>query len=674
MKGTDSITTIKGVGEKTATLFKKLFINNVYELINYFPREYFRYEVPVNINELYEGCVFSIEANIVTSPELKRKGNRQSITCTVKDPSGTLRVTWYNQPYIARQLKIGYRMIFRGKVSRRGNLLVMEQPKFYTRDEYRKLCGVLQPVYPLTEGLTNNAVSKAVATALNQIEDYEDFVPRKISRKYGLIKREDAIREIHFPKSTETMQAARTRLAFDELFSFLIVLRVSRLSREKIDNNYIIKWDKSCDDLLNRLPYRLTGAQTRVLNEIREDLTADTPACRLIQGDVGSGKTILAIFALFMTALNGYQGCIMAPTEVLARQHFRLINELLKPYGINTVLLTGSLTAKERKSIYEQIADGSADIIVGTNALIQTGVEYKNLALVITDEQHRFGVRQRAALGGKGNYPHTFYMTATPIPRTLAILLYGDMRLSIIDELPADRLKIKNCVVDSSYRSKAISFITQQVKQGRQAYIICPMVEESESIDAENVIEYTQMLKEQLPADITTTCLHGKMKPAEKNSIMSRFEQGEIDVLVSTTVVEVGVNVPNATVMVIENSERFGLAQLHQLRGRVGRGEYQSYCIFISGNPSKETMERLGIMQKTNDGFKIAEADMQTRGPGDMLGVRQSGDMEFVVADIYRDTEALYNAKEAVESMNLEELESVFNSLDIMSKTENLRF
>ena len=411
-----------------------------------------------------------------------------------------------------------------------------------------------------------------------------------------------------------------------------------------------MKIQEEAEELKKKLPYSLTEAQERALQEIYSDLSGGLIMNRLVQGDVGSGKTILAVLALLQAACNGFQGALMAPTEVLAKQHFQSVTELFETYGIKkkVVLVTGSMTAKEKRTAYEQIASHEADIIIGTHALIQEKVVYDKLALVITDEQHRFGVGQREALGSKGDEPHVLVMSATPIPRTLAIIIYGDLDISVIDQLPASRLPVKNCVVNTSYRKKAYDFIAKQVAEGRQAYVICPMVEKSEMIEAEDVLDYTRMLKSQLPPSICVEYLHGKMKGKEKNAVMERFAANEIQVLVSTTVIEVGVNVPNATVMMIENAERFGLAQLHQLRGRVGRGKYQSYCIMVNCGDEEGTSKRLDILNRSNDGFYIASEDLKLRGPGDIFGLRQSGDMEFRLADIFTDASVLKTASEEV--------------------------
>ena len=445
-------------------------------------------------------------------------------------------------------------------------------------------------------------------------------------------------------------------------FDFTYSLRKFKDSDKDNENRFVINNSEVISTIINDLPYKLTNAQLRTWNEIEKDMSGSKVMNRLIQGDVGSGKTIVATLALISAALSGYQGAIMVPTEVLARQHLESINELIaeNELNINTVLLTGSMKAKEKREAYAKIESGEVSIIIGTHALIQDSVNYKNLALVITDEQHRFGVRQRESIANKGSMPHIIVMSATPIPRTLAIIMYGDLDISIIDELPANRLPIKNCVVGTNYRPNAYKFIEQQVVQGRQAYIICPTVEFSEAIEGENVIDYCDTLKNIFPPYINIEYLHGKMKPAMKNEIMDRFAKNEIQILVSTTVVEVGVNVPNATVMMIENAERFGLAQLHQLRGRVGRGKHQSYCIFMSASKSKETKKRLDILNHSNDGFKIASEDLRLRGPGDLFGIRQSGLMNFKLGDVYQDAKILQMANEAADQLTEDDEEWIW--------------
>jgi ATP-dependent DNA helicase RecG len=660
LKYNDRINVIKGIGEKTEKIFHKLEIETVQDLIEHFPRGYEEFQKPIPIAQLREGETVTIEASLVGSPKRRRVRNLQIINAKVKDSSGSLYLTWFNMPFLQKTLRMGYHYIFRGKVVRKNGVLVIEQPRIYQRPEYYKLLNVLQPVYPLTEGLTNAAVTKAIRQALEQLEFAKDYIPSKIRKEYNLMDRTKAIREVHFPKDRERMQKARQRLVFDEFFLYSLALRHLKEQKSRVKTAYPMMEQPECKQMIRDLPYALTGAQLRVWQEIKKDLSSDYGMNRLIQGDVGSGKTVLAILSLLMAVKNGYQACMMVPTEVLAKQHYRSLTDAFQKFGISVCLLVGSMTAKEKREAYDRIERHEVEVIVGTHALIQEKVEYDRLGLAITDEQHRFGVKQREALMSKGGQPHVLVMSATPIPRTLAIILYGDLDISIVDELPAKRLPIKNCVVGTDYRPNAYRFIDKQAAQGRQAYVICPMVEESEEIEAENVIDYTETLKEALAPGITVEYLHGKMKPKEKNEIMERFADGEIKVLVSTTVVEVGVNVPNATVMMVENAQRFGLAQLHQLRGRVGRGEYQSYCIFVCDSNRKEAWERLSILNKSNDGFYIAGEDLRLRGPGDILGIRQSGTMEFKMADIFTDVEDLKAAAEAVKALSVKEVADIF--------------
>ena len=453
---------------------------------------------------------------------------------------------------------------------------------------------------------------------------------------------------MHFPADEEEMRAARDRLVFDEFLLFILGIRRLKESQEALSNEARMAEAAQAERLMAELPYELTGAQKRVWKEIRGDLAGNHVMNRLVQGDVGSGKTILAVLALVTAGCNGYQGALMVPTEVLAKQHFQSVSELLETYGIplKAVLLTGSMKASEKRRAAEAIACGTVQIVIGTHALIQEKIAYRRLGLVVTDEQHRFGVRQRETLANKGLHPHVLVMSATPIPRTLAIILYGDLDISVVDELPAHRLPIKNCVVDESYRPAAYRFMEKETALGHQVYIICPMVEESEELELENVMDYTKKLQKILPGH-QIACLHGKMKPKEKNEIMERFAAGETSILVSTTVIEVGINVPNATVMMVENAERFGLAQLHQLRGRVGRGKAQSYCIFMSGKKGKETKKRLEVLNRSNDGFYIAGEDLKLRGPGDLFGIHQSGILEFRLGDVFQDAKVLQSAGEA---------------------------
>lgn len=661
MKYNDSVTKINGIGEKTQKTLRRIGIETVQDLLEHYPRGYEEFGMPIPIAQVSEGSVATIEAYLGITPRLRRVRNLQILNVQVRDSSGTLLLTWFNMPFLMNRLAKGKCYLFRGKVRLKNGALVMEQPKiFYNKDDYYKLLKVLQPIYPLTEGLTNNLIIKSMHEVHKNLEFAKDYIPERICMEYSLMDRTKALKEIHFPRDRESLKNARQRLVFDEFFLYSLALRRMRESKATTLTEYPMREVKECDKLIESLPYSLTKAQQFVWNEIKRDLASEHAMNRLVQGDVGSGKTILAVLALLMAVKNGYQASIMVPTEVLAKQHYRSLCSLLSAFDVSVCLLVGSMTAKEKNEAYERIREHRADIIVGTHVLIQEKVEYNNLALVITDEQHRFGVRQREELMTKGKSPHVLVMSATPIPRTLAIILYGDLDISIVDELPARRLPIKNCVVDTSYRPTAYRFIENQVTQGRQAYVICPMVEESEMIEAENVIDYTQQIKEAMSSDISIEYLHGKMKPKEKNSIMERFAEGKIQVLVSTTVVEVGVNVPNATVMMVENAERFGLAQLHQLRGRVGRGEHQSYCIFVCGTRSKEARERLEILNKSNDGFYIAEEDLKLRGPGDLFGIRQSGELDFKIGNIYTDASILKLAAQAAKSLDDDEAEMIF--------------
>lgn len=650
------ITSLKGIGEKTAKLFAKLGVETVEELLHDYPRAYDAYEEPVPIGKLREKEMFAVSGQLMKTPSVRRFKNIQVIITDVRDMTGALQLTWYNMPYLRNVLQMGQILIFRGRVVKKSGRLTMEQPDVFTPEQYRRIMHSMQPVYGQTKGLGNKAITRAVQQALEQRQMEREYLPEELCSRYELAEYNYAIEHIHFPADKKELLFARKRLVFDEFLFFLLSVRRLKEKRQDLKSKYVTPRAPEVDKLLASLPYELTGAQKKVLEEVRKDMESGLVMNRLVQGDVGSGKTIVAVLALLETAMNGCQGAMMAPTEVLAKQHYESITELFATYGIEkqVVLVTGSMTAKEKRIAYEKIASHEADIIVGTHALIQEKVHYDRLALVITDEQHRFGVGQREALGNKGSKtdpeltPHVLVMSATPIPRTLAIILYGDLDISIIDEMPAERLPIKNCVVNTGYRDKAYQFIAREVAAGRQAYVICPMVEESEMIEAENVLDYTKLLREKLPAGITVEYLHGKMKGKEKNQIMERFAFGEIQVLVSTTVVEVGVNVPNATVMMIENAERFGLAQLHQLRGRVGRGAHQSYCIMVNCSDQDGTQERLDILNRSNDGFYIASEDLKLRGPGDFFGLRQSGDMEFKIADIFTDANLLKTVSEEV--------------------------
>ncbi len=649
------ITELKGIGEKYAQLLGRLSVYTVEDLVGLYPRDYELYQEPAFISTLspdYENNNVVIDGVVSKKIDVYHAGKLAVISTFINDENGDrIKCTWFNMPFLKSSLKLGMRYIFRGRVVIKNGIKILEQPQMYTRLQYSEIEGTMQPIYPLTKGLSNKTVANAVHQALEKFDAglEKEYIPGYVRQKNELAEHNYAVVNIHFPKSMEDYIQARKRLAFEEFFLFVLAVRSLRNSNERIPNGYIIQNDSRTDDFIEKLPFSLTNGQKSAWTEVKKNMSGKGLMSRLIQGDVGSGKTIIAVLALMNTAYAGYQAAMMVPTEVLAKQQYDSITKMFNNMGVelNVSLLVGSMTAAAKRKVYEDIENGRTDIVIGTHAVIQEKVIFKNLALVITDEQHRFGVNQRRDLSDKGNNPHILVMSATPIPRTLAIIVYGDLDISVIDELPAERLPIKNCVVDESYRPNAYKFIENQVHAGRQAYVICPMVEDSENIEAENVIDYAKKLSGELPDDIKVEYLHGKMKASQKNEIMEKFSKNEINVLVSTTVIEVGVNVPNATVMMVENAERFGLAQLHQLRGRVGRGGFQSYCIFVSGNKSKKTKDRLEILNKTNDGFKIAEEDLKLRGPGDFFGVRQSGDFDFGIADIYTDAKVLKSASEA---------------------------
>lgn len=649
------ITELKGIGEKYAQLLGRLSVYTVEDLVGLYPRDYELYQEPAFISTLspdYENTNVVIDGVVSKKIDVYHTGKLAVISTFINDENGDrIKCTWFNMPFLKSSLKLGMRYIFRGRFVIKNGIKILEQPQMYTRSQYSEIEGTMQPIYPLTKGLSNKTVANAVHQALEKFDAglEKEYIPGYVRQKNELAEHNYAVVNIHFPKSMEDYIQARKRLAFEEFFLFVLAVRSLRNSNERIPNGYIIQNDSRTNDFIEKLPFSLTNGQKSAWMEVKKNMSGKGLMSRLIQGDVGSGKTIIAVLALMNTAYAGYQAAMMVPTEVLAKQQYDSITKMFNNMGVelNVSLLVGSMTAAAKRKVYEDIENGSTDIVIGTHAVIQEKVIFKNLALVITDEQHRFGVNQRRDLSDKGNNPHILVMSATPIPRTLAIIVYGDLDISVIDELPAERLPIKNCVVDESYRPNAYKFIENQVHAGRQAYVICPMVEDSENIEAENVIDYAKKLSGELPDDIKVEYLHGKMKASQKNEIMEKFSKNEINVLVSTTVIEVGVNVPNATVMMVENAERFGLAQLHQLRGRVGRGGFQSYCIFVSGNKSKKTKDRLEILNKTNDGFKIAEEDLKLRGPGDFFGVRQSGDFDFGIADIYTDAKVLKSASEA---------------------------
>lgn len=658
-----NIRELKGIGEKSEQLFHKLNVYNTDDLLKFYPRTYDVYEEPVMVSHMTEEKVYALEGIVVSPCELNARGRYRILTVTLSDEEGNrIRATWFNMPFLKNQLKQGYRYIFRGKVAFRGNLVFMEQPVLYTLDEYNQKLNSMQPVYPLTAGLTNNLVVKAIKQCLAQAVSYEEYLPETILKSNNFMSNNEALEKIHFPKDMEELSRARKRIVFDEFLLFSLGIRNRKNINLAAHNDIIIPKSAYSATILANLGYELTNAQKKVCEEISKDMISSHVMNRLVQGDVGSGKTIVALLAMADAANAGYQSALMAPTEVLAKQHYEAFCETIRKNSldINCVLLTGSMTAAAKRKVHEKIENGTADFVIGTHAVITDKVSFSHLGLVITDEQHRFGVLQREKLHKKGENPHVLVMSATPIPRSLAIILYGDLDISIIDEKPSNRLPIKNCVVDTSYREKSYKFINDELLKGHQAYIICAMAQENEANDGaelENVVQYADKLKKRFGKGVKIEYLHGKMKPLEKNSIMESFEKGDIQILVSTTVVEVGINVPNATVIMVENAERFGLSGLHQLRGRVGRGKDQSYCIFVSDTKNPLTRERLNILKDSNDGFYVAEQDLKLRGPGDLLGTRQSGDFNFALADIYIDAATLKLAGETAGELLLKDPE-----------------
>ncbi len=648
-----SLLALKGIGEKTKAVFERAGIRTVGDLLSYYPRAYRTYPPIADTTKGLPGEDLAICGVLERAPQVSYRNGVAVATAYVRDGAGRILARWFGMPYLRNTLKPGVPRVFFGKLANRGRVRSLDQPAVFSPEQYETLMQTMHPLYALTKGLTNQMVEKAVRQALSHAELRAEFLDERTRGTYRLAQYGQALEDIHFPPDGARQAAARNRLAFDEFLLFLLALRRFRDAGEGRESLFPISRSPVTERVIAGLPYALTAAQRRVWEEIQNDLAGPGVMARLVQGDVGSGKTILAFLAMILVAQNGLQGCLMAPTEVLARQHYEGLQELLLNAGLpcSAVLLVGSMTPKEKREAKRRIASGEVSMVLGTHALIQENVSFRNLALVITDEQHRFGVRQRETLGGKGKDPHVLVMSATPIPRTLAVILYGDLQISVLDELPARRLPTKNCVVDVSYRPRAYRFVQKEVEKGHQAYVICPMVEEGEQLGLEDVLSYSARLRGIFPASTQIGCLHGRMRPKEKNAVMERFLRNEIQVLVSTTVVEVGVNVPNATVMVVENAERFGLAQLHQLRGRVGRGESQSYCILISGQPGAPTKKRLEILNQSNDGFWIAEEDLKLRGPGDLLGVRQSGELAFRLADVFADAGVLQQASAAADGI-----------------------
>ncbi len=648
---TTDIRYIKGIGEQRAKSLAKLNIFTLRDLISYFPRAYDDRRAARRIADLQDGETACVEAMIASAPTLHRiRKGMELVKVRVVDESGALDIVFFNQVYMRDNLRVGDTYTFFGKAEGEGRRKSMANP-IVEKEGSRTVTGRIVPVYPLTAGVTQNFLVKSMEQGLAACRDLlPDVLPDEVRRAHNLSHISYAYEKIHFPEHEEELNIARRRLVFEELFLLAIALKKLRTRREDLSCPPYSNTDLS--EFFAHLPFSLTGAQQRAANEVLADFRAGRPMNRLVQGDVGSGKTMVAAAAMVCAVRNGHQSALMAPTEILAEQHYRGLAPLLEKMNISCALLTGGMPVRERRRVLAGLADGSIRVAIGTHALISENVAYENLGLVVTDEQHRFGVAQRAALSAKGTDPHLLVMSATPIPRTLALIIYGDLDVSVIDELPPGRQKIDTFSVTGAYRERIYAFLRKEIAAGRQAYIICSMVEQSdEGDDRAAVTAYAKHLQENIFPDLRVAYVHGRMKSKEKDAVMTAFAAGETDILVSTTVVEVGVDVPNSTVMVVEDADRFGLSQLHQLRGRVGRGQHKSYCILISDNKNEDTRQRLKVMAKTSDGFKIAEEDLRLRGPGDFFGQRQHGLPALKVADLSCDMALLKEAQAAAHEL-----------------------
>lgn len=647
MKLSDSVQYIKGIGEKRAQLFARLGIYTVSDLLWHLPRDFEDRSTIKNISDLLDGETVCVRGHLIQGIRSFRSGGGVRICQTAfSDGSGILKATWFNAPYIQKALESGREYVLFGKVAFKANHFEMVNP-VCEKDEAGVKTGRLMPVYPLTAGLSQNSIRDALKNVFDKLEEkQEEILPAEIVEKYGYPDINTALYNIHFPECAEEFFAARERLSFEEM----LVMQTGILKMKTLRKNYVspkIGNIKCVKEFAASLPFELTGAQKRTINEICADLKKTEPMNRLVQGDVGSGKTMVAAAAVYACVKSGYQAALMAPTEILAKQHFKTFTRVFAPLGVNVALLTGTQGAKEKREALEAAETGEAGLVIGTHAVISENVKFKKLALSITDEQHRFGVRQRAFLSEKGENVHTLVMTATPIPRTLSLILYGDLDISVIDELPPGRKPVETYAAGEGLRGRVYEFIRRNVREGRQAYIVCPLVEESEAMTAKSAAEYAAKLQREVFSELNIGLLHGRMKAKEKDAVMEKFLSGETNILVSTTVIEVGVDVPNATIMVIENAERFGLSQLHQLRGRVGRGQDKSYCILFSDSKGEVAKERVRVMCGTSDGFKIAEYDLKLRGPGEFFGVRQHGLPELKISNLATDMQLLKTAQEA---------------------------
>lgn len=671
----NSIQYIKGVGPAKANKLNKLKIYTILDLLYYIPRDYEDRSVFTNLRDGKNGQKESFKLRVIGPGRVSNiRRNLSILKVPVEDESSVGYLVFFNQNFQKNNLLVGREYAVNGKVNRSSMEVQVSSPVFEPIEKYNEV-GRIVPIYPLTEGISNKEVRRIIETAYKDYSQYiEDIIPEDLIRKYNLMTRKDALKKIHFPEDYKEFERARATLAYEELLVLQLSLGLIRNRDLSVQGGIVYPKEDFIKDFIDKLPYKLTNAQLRVIGEIKADMESDKKMARLVQGDVGSGKTIVAIVALLKAVKAKYQASMMAPTEILARQHFQSLNELLTPEGINIRLLVGSLKESEKLEILEGLENGQVDIVVGTHAIIQEGVNFKNLGLAITDEQHRFGVKQRESLTNKGRSVDVLVMTATPIPRTLALIFYGDLDISIIDELPPGRQKIDTFAVGMDMIPRVHKFIEKNILEGRQAYIVSPLIEENESLDLESAEEIYESLVSGDLKDFKIALLHGRMKAKEKDAIMEEFKEGRLDVLVSTTVIEVGVNVPNSNLMVVYNAERFGLAQLHQLRGRVGRGEHKSYCVLINNSSNEIARERMRIMQASEDGFKIAEKDLELRGPGEFFGTRQHGLPEFKVANLARDINILkyaeLDSKEILKTAN--GLEEYGESLLYISVSKNI--
>lgn len=645
---------LKGVGPKRASRLRKLNINTVEDLMYFIPRDYDDRSKFKTLRECMIGEKVSLEVEIIGKANILRpRRNLSIIKIPVKDSSHNAYLVWFNQEYLKDKFIVGEKIIVNGKINKVGMEIQIMSPVFEKSGTMNKV-GRITPIYSLTEGLTNNEIMKIIDYSIKEyIDQIREFLPQEIIDKYDLMDIKDAIINVHFPMNSVLLEKARKRLSFQELLTLQMGLFI--IKNRNFTNNKGIRFNKTVEinDFIQKLPFELTNSQIKVFKEIEADMENDIQMNRLVQGDVGSGKTIIAVLAMFKAISSGYQAVMMAPTEILASQHFESIRKFFSGYNIRTELLVGSLSPKAKEEILLDLKEGRIDILIGTHAVIQENVEFNRLGLAITDEQHRFGVKQRAILSHKGNNPDVIVMTATPIPRTLALILYGDLDVSIIDELPPGRKEIETYAVGPEMIERINNFIRKQILESRQAYIVCPLIEESETLTVNAAEELYKDFKDNIFKEFKVGLLHGKMKPKEKDLVMEEFKNHKIDILISTTVVEVGVNVPNSNIMVIYNAERFGLAQLHQLRGRVGRGEHQSYCILINESNNQISRERMRVLQNSTDGFKISEKDLELRGPGEFFGTRQHGLPELKVANLFTDRDILKVAqKEAINIVN----------------------